>query len=482
MLKRYSAKVVTAAVSPIGEFALRFLRTMVLSRLLAPDDLGAATALFAILVSCEMMSDFGLDSFVMVNNGENRAEAVAAAQRIALVRAALIALVIALFAPVLARIFAIPGQEANIQWLGLVSFIKSLKNWRVIQVQADARYGPQTITNLGSNAAAFVAAALAALYFRDARAMLISLLAEASVYALLSYAVLARYRAAGATKAVVVAALKYGLPLAVNGLALLFLSQLDRIIIANLFGLTMLALYALVWSLAIAPTAPIVLATSSLCWPLLTRQTADPSATRNAPFTVLMSQFILGAAYAMAIATFLDMLVPLVFGSRYTVTPGVQAAAAGIAFLRVCRAAPNTILLASGQTGVLTLGNMGVVAGPVLGFGLAWWLMRLDALMAGMMIGDLLSLAMLLFFIRNRLPKVAMLKQLGLLTLPVCVTALAPCYGDGLDWRARLALLLAGGLVLVWQSLMLYQSHLRALLPAFLEPAAPALSPQPSEG
>jgi O-antigen/teichoic acid export membrane protein len=416
----------------------------------------------------------------MANVGENQVQAVAAAQRIAFVRAAIIAAVIAMLAPVLARIFGIPGQEANIQWLGLVTLIKSLKNWRAIQVQAEARYGPQTITNLGSNTAAVIAAALAAVWFRDARAMLVSLFAEAIVYVLLSYVSIARYRIVSLDMQMLKAALRYGLPLAANGFALLLLSQLDRIIVANILGLKTLALYALVWSLAIAPTAPLSYAIGSLSWPLLKRQYKNPSEMSYTCLGILLGYVIVAASYAICIGTLLDILVPLVFGSQYNVTSGVQATAAGTAFLRIFRTSPNVILLVQGMTGRLTLGNTAAVVGPLIGLGLAMWTLRLDAVMLGIIIGDLVSLILLLALIWDKLPRGAFLKHMLLLTLPVCLAAIVPYYSESFDWRVRIALLLMGAIVILWETMVLYQEYFRDFLPTFLPPKASSLTPQAS--
>ena len=67
MLRRYTFRLFSASLSPFLEFALRFSRTLLLSRLLSPTNLGAAVALSAILTGCEVITDIGLDKFVMVS-------------------------------------------------------------------------------------------------------------------------------------------------------------------------------------------------------------------------------------------------------------------------------------------------------------------------------------------------------------------------------------------------------------------------------
>ena len=51
------------------------------------------------------------------------------------------------------------------------------------------------------------------------------------------------------------AVFRWGIPLMINGVGLMAMKQLDQVIVANLFDLKTLALYALVINLAITPTA-----------------------------------------------------------------------------------------------------------------------------------------------------------------------------------------------------------------------------------
>src|SRR5271154_1088090 len=80
-LKRYVGRVSGASVSPIFEFSCRFARTIILSRLLTPHDLGAATALVTILACAELITDVGLGQFVIVQAGQNPAQSVAVVRR-----------------------------------------------------------------------------------------------------------------------------------------------------------------------------------------------------------------------------------------------------------------------------------------------------------------------------------------------------------------------------------------------------------------
>ncbi|MGO9237227.1 MAG: oligosaccharide flippase family protein, partial [Methylocella sp.] len=127
-LRRYATRLSAASLSPFGEFLLRFVRTMILSHLLSPGDLGAAVVLTSILTGCEVITDIGLDKFVMVSRDGARAQVVAAARQISIARAVLLAAAIALLAPLLASAFGASEHHRIVAWLGVVPLIRSLKN------------------------------------------------------------------------------------------------------------------------------------------------------------------------------------------------------------------------------------------------------------------------------------------------------------------------------------------------------------------
>src|SRR5262249_46593154 len=157
----------------------------------------------------------------------------------------------------------------------------------------------------------------AALWFQDERAMLVSLVVEAILYAGASHLTASRERIASVDPAVRRAALSYGLPLMVNGLGLLVLSQLDRYIVANLFGLETLALYALVLNLALMAISPVNIVANKLGIPYLVRSRDNPIASRQAALLVAWVMVVGGALYAMGVGLFLDWFVPLLYGAHY---------------------------------------------------------------------------------------------------------------------------------------------------------------------
>jgi O-antigen/teichoic acid export membrane protein len=153
--------------------------------------------------------------------------------------------IIFVFAPYLALLFNAPDEVANVRWLAAFPLIGSMKNWRIIQIQKEYRFGPNAIARIMATMGSAVSMIPAALWFRDARAMVVGLGIELFLYTICSHLLVSRQKVAVVDSALRRAALSFGLPLMVNGIGLLILSQVDRMIVANLFGLGVLAVYSL---------------------------------------------------------------------------------------------------------------------------------------------------------------------------------------------------------------------------------------------
>jgi O-antigen/teichoic acid export membrane protein len=429
-LRRFIARLSAASLSPVGEFLLRFLRTIVLSRLLSPDDLGVAVVLMSIMTSCEVITDVGLDKFVMRSRDYDRAQVIAAARQISVARAVLLAAAITLLASPLAAAFGASDQHRVVVWLAIVPLIGSLRNWRIVQIQQDYRYGAETIANIGSRVAALLAVLPAYLLFHDARTMLVSLVVEATVFVALSYVVAPRERAVAINPAIRREALGFGLPLMANGVGLVVLRQLDQVIVANLFGLATLAHYTLALNLAIIPTSVLQRIGGKLLLPFLGRSRGDHTKSKHAALIAILVTTAAAAALAVPVGLSLDFLVPRIYGAQYQVSPEFAALAMCVAFLRFCRGGPNGVLLDQGQTMPLTVGNMIGAVGLLVGLLLGLATHRLETVLVGLVIGDLVSFLLLIGLMRRLVPLSTALRHIAVLTA-VVASAAAGMWIDG---------------------------------------------------
>jgi O-antigen/teichoic acid export membrane protein len=342
--------------------------------------------------------------------------------------------------------------------------IRALAHFEIKQALRDFRYGRDAFANVVAQLAALAAIYPAALGFRDYRAMVLSLMIEAIVYVAASHLLAQlRYSATSSERKILRQALAFGLPLTLNGLGLAMLSQFDRALVSHWLGIQTLALYAVILSLAAVPISLIFRIVSPLGWSLLVRARRCGGIETDAfPFMVWVFA-VLGAAYAIFVAATLDFLVPLIYGSRYTVSPFIHMLMTMIVWFRLQRGgAPTGLILVSGDTRWLMMGNLVGGAGLVLGGVFLIVLPRLDIFLIGVLFGDVISFAAL-FWATHRLingRSSMTLEQVlwSFAAMSMASFCVSPLLAQALPWRY--AILSVASLIVVTQVVYGFQSRL----------------------
>jgi O-antigen/teichoic acid export membrane protein len=463
-LRRYAGVMSGASASPIIQFASRFMRTIILSHVLAPVDLGAAIALVAIVGTCEQLADVGLTQFVMINVGAAGAQAVASARQILIVRGVLISASIMLLAPLIGELFGARDQVASIRWLSIVPLLGAFKNLRTSQIQSEYRYKPEIVANGVASGSALLLVFPAAAWFQDERAMLVSLIAEAALFAVVSHIVLRPERVSAVDPTVRRAALKYGLPLMVSGIGGVLASQADRIIVSNLFGLELLAHYTVAIGLAMVPISVLALVLGKMLVAFTARSRNERTEPRDASLIVAWVPFVLAACYSIAVGALLDLAVPLLYGDRYQVTAELQALVTIMVFLRTSRMGAGAILLGYGQTVEFSSANLMAGLGLAVGFALGITFRRLDAVLFGVMIGDAASLLTMLYCARSHLPMLSAGRHLALLLLPAVLSSAGTFARSAFELEIRSLIFAIGAAIIGFDVVVVYRRNISTLL------------------
>jgi O-antigen/teichoic acid export membrane protein len=386
------------SVAPTIEFASRFLRTVILSRFLLPDEFGTAVAITVVLGTAALVTDVSLDKFAMVND---RPEGLAASHALSLARGLLLAIALVSTAATTASLFGVPQFAGSFAVAAAVPLLGSFAHFGIKQIQRNYEYAPETIALFIANFAAILALILALLIFRDHRAIIGSFLTEAAVYTIASH-VLARspYRLQPG-RAALVAALSFGLPLTLNGVGLAALAQLDRVLVGHWFGVSRLATYAVILSVSITPISLVLRVCGTLTFSyLLSTKTSESVPVRRYCFVVFVFSLI-SSCYALFVTTTLDILSPLIFGHAYAVNHSVQVIITMMAFVRIqCAGAPTTFMLAAGRTAELAIINLFRGLGLVCGYLTMLLKPSFELLLLGFFMGDIVML-MLFFFLSS---------------------------------------------------------------------------------
>jgi O-antigen/teichoic acid export membrane protein len=435
---------VVVSVPPIVTFSSRLARNVILSRLLIPDQFGTAIAISVVLGLAGLVTDVGLDRFIMINTSSR---ALSAAHLLLIARGALLALAIAASAPLTASLFGIPQFANSFALAALAPLLGGFVHLGIVRIQRDYNYVPETVAQLVANFAAVAAVFGVAMIIRDHRAIIAGFVTETLVYVILSHLLTPipyRLTSDGRTLR---EALSFGLPLTINGVALATISQLDRVIVGHLFGVRVLATYAVILNVAVIPVSFILRVFGTLGFSyLLSAQNISEINAKSYQLLVFIYS-AMGLFYSLWVILSIDVLTPLVFGETFRVDTTIHALIAVLVFLRLQRGgAPTIALLKSGRTVELALLNLTAIVGLLCALAFVMLRPNFDSIVLGVVIGDFIVLV--LFFFASSSARAATHPS-AITDFVVSLSALALMVGTFLwlpeiTWQARGTVFLAG--------------------------------------
>ncbi len=430
-----------ASLGPVVEFASRFGRTIILSHGLSPTEFGAGAALTLVIAIAELATDIGLDRFLILR-ADKQEEALTAVHGLSLMRGAFLAVLVFIAAPWIAAFLGAADSEGSFRAIAGVIFLHSCVHLETKQIQRNFSYGPDTMTQIAEHSLAFLSVYPAVSFFGDHRAAVVMLFAQSAGYVGASHLVARqRYRATLRGGAIAREALRYGLPLSLNGMGLAAMGQLDRVVISHWLGIEMLARYTVILNFTIIPISAIYRILAQLGMSFLGQHRDEPGRLLDLYVTFIWAYAVVAGFYALFVAATADLLVPVLFGAIYQIPPLFQALVTMIVWIRICRGAQTLMLLFSGDTARLTFSNLVACVWPVFAFPLFLAAPGVEAVLTAILLSDMLSLASFVAVTRRQLPGRWQLRLRDLLwsgsaVLIACAGIIVPGSAPATRWIA----------------------------------------------
>lgn len=376
-----------------------FVRNVIIARMLSVEDVGVA-ATFAMTTSLmEMASNLALDRLIVQAPDGDDPRLQAAAQFFQFLRGVVGAVVLLAIAGPVAGLFDIPEQAWAFRLLALIPLLRGLSHLDVHRVQREMRFFPSIAVTLGPQLLVTLLAAPLALWTGDFRAVLWVVLIQALMGMVISHVLSERRYAWLWDREQMRRMVRFGWPLLVNGALLYAIMQGDRAIVGSAFSLEELGWYATALGLVLAPAMLVPKILTTLILPRLSRSSEGSSADRHSQLTM---QAFASAGVMLGIGawTLGPAALVLIYGERYAPGAAVIGWLGAMQALRVMKAGPATVALATARTVAPLYAN--VVR--LLGLGLA-----IAAVAAGKgvvaiaiagLIGEALSLAASVWLLR----------------------------------------------------------------------------------
>jgi O-antigen/teichoic acid export membrane protein len=315
----------------------------------------------------EMAGDLGIERLAVQAPDGATCRFQAEMHGAALLRGAVLALILLAAAPLLAAAFPDGPTAGAYAALALAPLIRGAVHLDTRRNERGFRFGRTAIVECGATFAMLAALAPALALFGDHRAMAAVLVAQAATGTALSHVVATRrYRVAFSTAALT-RLRRFGTPLVANA-ALLFLTfYADRLIVAAHFDLATLAVYGVALQLALLPAQIVGRAAASLLVPRF-RLALSEGAIGSAARAAVGSHLGMACAFAIAFVVLAPQVIGAVYGEAFRPDTGLAAALAAAAALRILRTPLSQLAVAVGRTGDPARANVlrALALGPAL--------------------------------------------------------------------------------------------------------------------
>lgn len=347
----------TLALSQIVLEGSAFLRNLILARLLGVEQMGLAVALALGVRALEMLGDFGLERFLVQVREAELPGVRGTVHLVQVVKGFVLMSIAALVATPLCMAVN-PALDPSIFILASFALLlRGFINCDYRERQRDSDFSGLLYVEGISNVVAVMLVAPLAMATRDYSALAWGSVLQAAMLCLLSHLLARRAMTFVIDRTLLRKAIKFGVPIAFNGMLMFLAMQGDRMIVALNFSPQELAKFAIAAQLTLLPALVGARFLLSLDLPRFSKLRSQPAELRkqyrNRLKWILLTAVVMLCAFA-AVGTH---SITWLYGAAFEPTPELITLLAAAASLRLIRAVPNTLLLSRGKTLMMLVCN-----------------------------------------------------------------------------------------------------------------------------
>lgn len=354
----------------IADRGLSLARTIILARVLAPRDFGLFGIALLFLSTVEALTQSGISAALVQRRGDVRPY-LDTAWTLQICRGLLLAGLVVLGAPWVARFFTEPATVPLLRAVSLSIVFQSLSNVGAVLLQRELNFKRRFAHLASGTIADLVFSVIGAFVVRNAWALVGGLLARSAVQTLVSYRVHPyRPRVAFLPKHAR-ELMTFGRWVFLSGLVSFLITQGDDLLVGKVLGAASLGLYQMAYRLANLPTTEVSHVIASVAFPAYAEIQGDPERLREGHRDLLGAVAL--AAFPMAVLTaFLaPEIVPLLLGDGWVGSIASLQILASYGVLRALGSTNGALLSGSGHPradtviGVAKLVMMAVLIYPL---------------------------------------------------------------------------------------------------------------------
>jgi len=322
------------------------LSTVILARLLAPDDFGVVAMAMVAVAILQSFTQSGVDLALLRAETPQR-EHYDAAWTLEIIQATVLAAALFLTAPLVAGQFEDPRVTSVIRAMSLAALISGFQNIGVVNFRRELNFRREFQFNVYKRLATFVVTVSAALLMRSYWAMVVGYVVGRVVEVSLSY-VMSSYRPR-LSLARVGEIWGFSKWLVLTRFSMVVNRQFDRWVVGSMGGAASMGNYFIANDFASSPSDEVIAPMSRAAFPVYSRMRQQPDELADAFRRMLGSVVAITFATGLGIAAVAEDFVHVVLGAKWAgaipVMPWLGLFAAVYGIVR----ALDTFLLATGR-------------------------------------------------------------------------------------------------------------------------------------
>jgi O-antigen/teichoic acid export membrane protein len=354
----------TLGIAHAGGQVCSFVRNVLLTRLLGPDEFGVACAFAALVAGLDMMSDLSVDKLVVQSRRGNDPRFVAVLHHLLVLRAVILAVVLFATGGALAAMFSVPEAANAFRGLALVPLVHGLMNLHVVRLHRTLRFTRSAAVVLIPQIATLALAWPLAMWMQSFWAMWWLIMARTVLAVALSHALSPTGWQMRWAISDVHHALRFGWPLLLNGMLMAMVVHADKLLVGSICTLSVLASYAVAALITSTPALLVTRAVGTVVFPVLSRAQGDNATFQARARLVLAMHAVMAATMMIALSLIGGPLVLHVFGDSYAQAVPLVPWFAAAASARMFRMGVVLVALSRGDSRTPLMSNM--VRAPAL--------------------------------------------------------------------------------------------------------------------
>lgn len=296
--------------------ALKFVRAVILARMLAPEDFGLMGIVLVFTKGFDIVSQPGLSAAIIQRTDRVR-EALNVTWGALMARGALSAGVVFAAAPVVARFYEEPALVSLIRAIACIFLIQGLSNSYMILLRKEMDFKRLTLFEVVTASFELVVVVAVALVFRNVWALIVGQILHAILRVIVSYSIVRERPRLSFDRKLLGELFRYG-KFITGATTLTFLSgNIDNAVVGKALGMDALGYYALAFGLASLPATNVAPVITKVMFPAFSKLKGNLPALRRAYLKLVRVVATVTLPTACGIGVLAPEIVRVVYGIRW---------------------------------------------------------------------------------------------------------------------------------------------------------------------